>query len=284
MTNLRESFYLTWSPDSKTIAALRGPELGKRKLVLIDVATAAERRRQRLLQRLQLLAGRRRLVFARAQREEFPPRSDVFRFPVLSRACQRAGARAGRLTRDHVSCDPLWGPETDRLREAARRRRSAATGRKNELFLMNPKGKGLKRLTHTKVPPLLQGLFPTDWSANGNRLLAEFEGQDTSYAVAVNPKTGAQRPSTSEPARAASSAPISPPTEARARLQRRLRPGLRTTTSQPSPTAAASRRRWSRKPSNRLEPVRRCRFVPGARLDTPQSSSPTWRRIETLSE
>ena len=27
----------------------------------------------------------------------------------------------------------------------------------------------------------------------GNRLLAEFEGQDTSYAVTVNPKTGAQR-------------------------------------------------------------------------------------------
>ena len=33
----------------------------------------------------------------------------------------------------------------------------------------------------------MQGLFPTAWSANGNRILAEFEGQDTSYAVMVIP-------------------------------------------------------------------------------------------------
>src|SRR4051794_14992434 len=33
MVGWRETFHLAWSPDSKTIAALRGPELGKRKLV-----------------------------------------------------------------------------------------------------------------------------------------------------------------------------------------------------------------------------------------------------------
>jgi hypothetical protein len=59
---------------------------------------------------------------------------------------------------------------------------------------MNPAGKQVRRLTHTKVDPLLQGLYPTAWSANGRRLLAEFEGQDTTYAVTVNPRTGAQRP------------------------------------------------------------------------------------------
>ena len=60
---------------------------------------------------------------------------------------------------------------------------------------MNPnRASRSKRLTHTKVDPLLLGLFPTAWSANGNRLLAEFGGQDTSYAVTVNPKTGAQKP------------------------------------------------------------------------------------------
>ena len=42
MANLREAFYVAWSPDSKTIAALRGPELGKRNLVLIDVATGLQ--------------------------------------------------------------------------------------------------------------------------------------------------------------------------------------------------------------------------------------------------
>jgi hypothetical protein len=59
---------------------------------------------------------------------------------------------------------------------------------------MNPNGKGVKRLTHTKVGQLLQGLFPTAWSANGKRLLAQFGGQDTTYAVGVNVQTGAQKP------------------------------------------------------------------------------------------
>src|SRR3982750_48669 len=42
MKNFREAFYLAWSPDSKTIAALRGPELGKRNLVVIDVASGKQ--------------------------------------------------------------------------------------------------------------------------------------------------------------------------------------------------------------------------------------------------
>jgi hypothetical protein len=98
-----------------------------------------------------------------------------------------------RLTSDHRSSDPLWGPEKIvfvKTIEAGKRKYAP----KNELYLMNPQGKGVKRLTKTKVPQLLQGLFPTEWSADGSRLLAEFEGQDTSYAVLVNPKTGAQRP------------------------------------------------------------------------------------------
>src|SRR3954451_10201695 len=43
MVGWREPFYLEWSPDSTLLAALRGPELGKRKLVLVDVATGAQR-------------------------------------------------------------------------------------------------------------------------------------------------------------------------------------------------------------------------------------------------
>jgi hypothetical protein len=61
---------------------------------------------------------------------------------------------------------------------------------------MDPGGDGVRRLTHTRVGPLLLGLTPTDWSADGSRLLAEFVGQDTSYAVVVNPRNGKQRPLT----------------------------------------------------------------------------------------
>src|SRR4029077_4514093 len=43
MTGWREPFYMDVSPDGKTIAALRGPEVGERKLVLIDVDSGAQR-------------------------------------------------------------------------------------------------------------------------------------------------------------------------------------------------------------------------------------------------
>ena len=56
MGNWREPSMLRWSPDSSTIAALRGPELGKRTLVLITSDGRPEHRRHRLLQRLQLRA------------------------------------------------------------------------------------------------------------------------------------------------------------------------------------------------------------------------------------
>jgi Tol biopolymer transport system component len=194
MTNFREAFYLAWSPDSKTIAALRGPELGKRNLVLIDVAGGKQQViASGYFSGFSFSPDSTEIVYSRAGSEKYPPRSDVFRFPVpIPGVINVRAPEPVRLTSDHRSSDPLWGPDQIvfvKTVEGKKRR----YGPKNELYLMNPQGKGVKRLTHTKVPPLLQGLFPTDWSADGNRLLAEFEGQDTSYAVVVDPQTGRQR-------------------------------------------------------------------------------------------
>ncbi|HEY6730662.1 MAG TPA: hypothetical protein VI039_06515 [Solirubrobacterales bacterium] len=195
MTNLREAFYVTWSPDSKTIAALRGPELGKRKLVLIDVATGLQSVvATGFFSGFSFSPDGTEIAYSVSGSEKYPPRSDVFRFPVpIPGVINVRAPEPVRLTSDHRSSDPLWGPERIvfvKTVEGKKRR----YGPKNELFLMNPQGKQVKRLTNTRVPPLLQGLFPTDWSADGKRLLTEFQGQDTSYAVVVNPKTGAQRP------------------------------------------------------------------------------------------
>jgi Tol biopolymer transport system component len=187
MTDLRESFYLTFSPDSKTIAALRGPEIGKLKLVLIDVASGSERVvATGFFSGFSFSPEGDELVYARANNDDFPAPSDLYRVSA-------SGGKATRLTQDHASLDPLWGPNDTIVfvRQLGAKKRKY--GPKNELFLINPNGKGLKRLTHTEVDPLLQGLYPTEWSANGSHLLAEFEGQDTSYAVTVNPKTGAQK-------------------------------------------------------------------------------------------
>jgi hypothetical protein len=196
MVGFREPFLFAWSPNLGTIAALQGSELGKRKLVLIDTVNGAQRVVARgFFSGFSFSPDGSELVYAKADKEKYPPRSDIYRLQfVPPGAVSVAAEKPVRLTRDHNSSHPLWGPH-DKIvfvkTVAGKKRRY---GPKNELFLMNPQGKGVKRLTHTKVDPLLQGLFPTDWSANGKRLLAEFEGQDTSYAVTVNPQTGAQRP------------------------------------------------------------------------------------------
>jgi Tol biopolymer transport system component len=187
MSGWQDSFYLAFSPDSTTVAALRGPELGKRKLVLIDVASAAQKViDQGYFSGFSFSPDGSELVYSKAGSEKYPPRSDVYRVPAT-------GGKAVRLTKDRNAQDPLWGPDGKVVFVKSLDADKRKYGPKNELFLMSPSGTAVKRLTHTKVDPLLLGLFPTEWSADGSRLLAEFEGQDTSYAVTVNPKTGAQR-------------------------------------------------------------------------------------------
>ncbi len=215
-----EPYVFAWSPDSSTIATVRGPELGRRRLVLIDVASGAQRTiATGYFSGVSFAPEGGQLVYSRAAKETFPPRSDVYRLDLLpagaqsialgaltSRLTREHGSlsraptefgllaeRPHRLTRDYRSLSPLWGPNGKIVFVkllGARRRRYAP---KNELYLMDPSGGAVRRLTHTRVGPLLSGLTPTQWSADGDRLLAEFGGQDTSYAVTVSPRTGAQR-------------------------------------------------------------------------------------------
>jgi dipeptidyl aminopeptidase/acylaminoacyl peptidase len=184
-----------WSPDGKLVVAVLGPELGKQRLVLIDTETGAQRTLAHgFFNGVSFSPSGDELVYGMAGMEKFPPRSDLYRIEVLPPGAVSVKAVVPqRLTKDHRSSYPLWGAQKIvfvKTVDAKKRK----YGPKNELYLANPSGKGVKRLTHTKVDPLLQGLFPTDWSLSGNQLLAEFEGQDTSYAVKVNPKTGAEKP------------------------------------------------------------------------------------------
>lgn len=191
----RQPEVFAWSPDSKLVVAVLGPELGQQRLDLIDTVTGAQRTIARgFFNGVSFSPNGGELVYGMAGSEKYPPRSDLYRIEVLPPGAVSVKAVVPqRLTKDHNSAYPLWGPQKIvfvKTLDAKKRK----YGPKNELYLVNPNGKGVKRLTHTKVDPLLQGLFPTAWSASGNRLLAEFEGQDTSYAVKVNPKTGAEKP------------------------------------------------------------------------------------------
>ncbi len=195
LANWSQTDVFDWSSDSTTIAAVRGPELGPKRLVLIDVASGAQRPVARgFFNGVSFAPGGGQLVYGRSTSERYPPSSDIFRLDILPPDAQSVKAELPqRLTSDHRSLSPLWGPRKIVFVKqlGAQHRRY---GPKNELFLMTPGGEGVRRLTHTHVGPLLIGLSPTDWPAGGNRLLAEFGGQDTSYAVAVNTRTGAQRP------------------------------------------------------------------------------------------
>lgn len=184
----RETFYLEFSPNSEQILALRGPELGKRKLVLITIASGTQKvLASGYFSGFSFNSEGDEIVYSKANTEKYPPNSDVYKVSA-------AGGKAVALTHDHRSLDPLWGPTGRiafvKLLDADKRR----YGPKNEIYLMNENGTGVKRLTHTNVDQLLQGLYPTAWSGSGKRLLTEFEGQDTSYAVGVNALSGAQKP------------------------------------------------------------------------------------------
>jgi Tol biopolymer transport system component len=182
----REPYSFAWSPDSTMVAALRGGELGRRTLAVVDVETGKQKQiATGFFDGLSFSPDSKELAFGLAATESYPLKSDVYRYPL-------AGNAAHALTRDQASGYPLWGP-TGRIAFVkllgAKQRKY---GPKNDLFLMNADGRGVKRLTDTKVDPLTQGLYPTAWSASGRQLLAEYGGQDTNYAVAVNPKTGVE--------------------------------------------------------------------------------------------
>lgn len=190
LSNLRESFYVTFSPDSKLVAAIRGQELGKGTLVLIDVTSGTLLRSvaSGYFSGVSFSPDGSEIAYSVAPSEDFPAKSNVFTAPIAP------GGKPAQITKDGKSMDPLWAPTGKIVFVKQLAAASRKYGPKNELFLMSQIGTQVKRLTDTKVGPLLLGLFPTEWSESGNRLLAEFEGQDTSYAVTVNPRTGAQKP------------------------------------------------------------------------------------------
>jgi hypothetical protein len=110
--------------------------------------------------------------------------TDLYSRPLLSKV-------RTRITYDRKSLNPLWGPSGEIFFDRQTRRDGDAP--KYNLFAIHPDGGAMRRITSLKIPPLLSGLVPLEVSADASRLLAEFEGQDTSIGFAVNPSTGKTR-------------------------------------------------------------------------------------------
>jgi hypothetical protein len=172
-----------WSPDSRTIAAVTGKEIGTKRLVLIDVATRARRTvASGEFYGVSFSPTGEAIVYSRAARDSYPPRADLYAAPV-------GGGNPVRLTRGQADIYPLWGPQSiafARQRKPKRRGDSV----KQDLYLVSPAGGAPRRLTRQKPSYLLTGLSPVSWSMDGSRLLADFGGQDTDYARTVDPATG----------------------------------------------------------------------------------------------
>ncbi len=192
LANWSEPFVFAWSPDSSTIAAVTGPLNGAQRLVLISVATGSQRTIAKgYFGGVSFSPEGDQVVYSKSGGQSYPPHSDIYRLDLGSN-------KTFQLTHDKSSEDPLWGPNEQIVFVKFIGAKSRRYGPKGDLFLMNPEGGQVKRLTHTVVAPLLFGLSPVQWSASGNQLLTEFGGEDTSYAVTVNPKTGAERTLTKE--------------------------------------------------------------------------------------
>ncbi|HWJ42711.1 MAG TPA: hypothetical protein VNR67_04690, partial [Solirubrobacterales bacterium] len=95
---------VAWSPESTRIAAVRAPAHGRERLVLIDLPTGGQHVIARVIARgsfggVSFSPNGDQLVYSRFRKGH----SDVYRFAV-------GGHGSKRLTYDHRSQAPVWGP------------------------------------------------------------------------------------------------------------------------------------------------------------------------------
>ncbi|HEX5990659.1 MAG TPA: hypothetical protein VFY75_10670 [Solirubrobacterales bacterium] len=168
---------VTWSPESNRIAAVRTPARGPEKLVLIDVPSGGGEHvvARGKFGRVSFSPEGDQLVYSWVRRG----RSDVFRFAV-------GGHGSKRLTYDHRSRAPLWGP-----RGRIAFLKAVGKKRKPEIFTMRSDGGDVRRLTHTRHADRWRGLYPVDWSPDGSKLLADYSTRSGEFAVVVYAHSGA---------------------------------------------------------------------------------------------
>jgi Tol biopolymer transport system component len=188
MTNWREGFIFAWSPDSTMVATQRGGLNGPGNLVVVEVGTGKlQKIATGYVNGVSFSPASDEIAYGISKNVTFPLKSDIFRYKL------RGKAAPIRLSHDHNSAYPLWGPAGQIVFARQLGAKQRQYGPKNELYLMNEEGSQVKQLTSTDVSPLAIGLTPTAWSESGRQLLTEFNGEDMSYPVAVDPVTGAQK-------------------------------------------------------------------------------------------
>jgi Tol biopolymer transport system component len=180
---------LAWSPDSRYLAVYRQSNevtniAAGSGLDVIDTqtATVTSIAEGAIYGASFARDGSDRLVFALAHSLSGAAATNLY-------VSEADGMDLHRITSDGRSLNPVWGPsyiayDRERLRREAP---------EYQIWLASSSGARVRRVTHVPAGPLVEGLVPLAFSASGSRLLAEFEGEDTSGAYAVNVASGRAR-------------------------------------------------------------------------------------------
>jgi WD40 repeat protein len=120
-----------------------------------------------------------RLVYGIGPASAFCARSDI---DVVA----ANGTGRTQITHGGRSLNPVWGARSVAFDRETLRHNDAPV---YQIWLMQPDGIKAVQLTHIKVPVLLDGLVPRQYSGDGKRLLAQFEGQDTSETWTIDLRT-----------------------------------------------------------------------------------------------
>jgi Tol biopolymer transport system component len=184
------AYPLAWSPDSRYVAVWLQGDAIKRVpagsgLAILDTTTGT----------LKTIATGGiygasfspegdTLVFARSRSENYTAPVDLY-------TVSATGAGLARLTSGGRSLNPVWGPKYIAYDRERLRHEDAPV---YQIWLRRPGGSSSRRLTSIRVHTLVSGLVPLGFSSSGSRLLAEFEGQDTSEAWTVQVPSGRARP------------------------------------------------------------------------------------------
>jgi WD40-like Beta Propeller Repeat len=167
---------LHFSPNSRLLGTVRD-----RSLRVYGIRARKETRAARgNIRGFSFSPDSRTLVYGRAGRADFGSPSDLY-------TAQADGDERERITRDRRSLNPLW--TADGIVHDRQRWRSNDAPAYN-LFEIQPDGGDFRRITRLKIPPLVSGLVPLEANANGDRLLANFVGQDTMVGFRINPRSG----------------------------------------------------------------------------------------------
>jgi len=172
---------LAWSPDSRYLAVLLdadGPRITSTGLAVIDPTTMTARTVVTGVIRGASFAPSRpdRLVYG------YEARSEPVEDPVVSlRTVSPDGSDPAQLTTDGNSLQPLW--TTKGIVYDRETRRSAGVLPTYQLWLL--RGGHSTQLTRMTPRALVAELVPLAASANGNRLIAEYEGPGVIIPLAV---------------------------------------------------------------------------------------------------